>query len=249
MRRIAGAIRARGYIPRMTADRSNGASRRPSSPAAATRDGEKLRLLLARWRQSLELHARYVALDDEHYQHVQPWPKHERPARWIVDLARERAASLSRIVEQRAVEGDRAFLEALEMMGFLANLAGLQGNERFIPLASVENERREVLTARTRRPRRPETPKRAEPVQAVEEPTREMPRVAARAATTRRASQEEIDARVVDDALRLLGWGRQWHELGDLIARLAERPAAAEVRRILRQHRASIERRAGITAA
>ncbi len=218
------------------------------------REGEQLRLLLARWRQSLDLHARYAALDDGHYQHVQPWPKHERPARWIIDLARERAASLSRIVEQRTAEGDRVFLEALEVMGFLANLAGLQGNERFIPLATLENERRDVLTARTRRPRRPDE-KRAD------EATREMPRVAARtpaaaartpaapARTTRRASQEEIDARIIDDAIRFLGWGRQWHELGDLIARLAERPAAPEVRRILREHRSRIERKAGVTPA
>ncbi|MGD9597703.1 MAG: hypothetical protein AB7G76_06710 [Steroidobacteraceae bacterium] len=222
----------------MTAERIPGAARR-ATPSAATRHGGQLRLLLARWRQSLELHARYAALDDDHYRHVQPWPKHERPARWIIDLARERAESLSRIVEQRAAEGDRTFLEALEMMGFLANLAGLQGNERFIPLAAIENERRDVLTARTRRP------KRAAAAAPTGEPTRELPRVAARAAATRRASQDEIDARIVADALRLLGWGRKWHELGDLIARLADRPAAPEVRRILREHRASIERRAG----
>lgn len=243
----------------MATTRTNGALQ------AASPEGQQLRLLLARWRQSLELHARYAALDDDHYQHVQPWPKHERPARWIIDLARERAASLSRIVEQRAAEGDRAFLEALEMMAFLANLAGLQGNERFIPLATIENERRDVLTARTRRPKRIDD-------KPAEEPTREMPRVAprvaasaARAATPRRIaapaasarrvspvareSQDVIDARIIDDALRLLGWGRQWHELGDLIARLAERPPAPEVRRILREHRASIERKAGITTA
>lgn len=238
----------------MSPSRPNGTQRPDASRNGTPTDGQQLRLLLARWQQSLELHTRYAALDDEHYQHVQPWPKHERPARWIIDLARERAASLSRIVEQRAAEGDRVFLEALEMMGFLANLAGLQGNERFIPLAAIENERRDVLTARTRRPKRVEE-KRAE------EPTREMPRMAPRppaapparaaaprqpAATTRRVSQDEIDARIIDDAIRLLGWGRQWHELGDLIARLAERPAAAEVRRILREHRARIERKAGV---
>ena len=238
----------------MSPSRPNGTQRPDAFRNGTPTDGQQLRLLLARWQQSLELHTRYAALDDEHYQHVQPWPKHERPARWIIDLARERAASLSRIVGQRAAEGDRVFLEALEMMGFLANLAGLQGNERFIPLAAIENERRDVLTARTRRPKRAEE-KRAE------EPTREMPRMAPRApaapparaaaprqpaATTRRVSQDEIDARIIDDAIRLLGWGRQWHELGDLIARLAERPAAAEVRRILREHRARIERKAGV---
>ena len=119
MHRIAGPAASSRYSPRMPPARTN-----PGPP----RDGGQLQLLITRWQQSLELHARYAALDDAHYQHVQPWPKHERPARWIIDLARERAASLSRIVEQRAAEGDRAFLEALEVMGFLANLAGLLQN-------------------------------------------------------------------------------------------------------------------------
>ena len=30
---------------------------------------------------------------------------------------------------------------------------------------------------------------------------------------------------MIADAVRLLGWGKQWHELADMIARLAERPA------------------------
>lgn len=251
----------------MSTTRTNGAPRGEPAPRAASPDGQQLQLLLARWQQSLELHACYASLDDAHYQHVQPWPKHERPARWIIDLARQRADALARLVEQRAREGDRAFLEALEVMSFLANLAGLQGNERFIPLASVEGERRDVLTAttRTRKQRK------------LEEPTREMPRLssaapraaaprsvppraappraappaaqARRAAPAARESQEAIDARIIDDAVRLLGWGRQWHELGDLIARLAERPPAPEVRRILREHRSRIERKSGVTPA
>jgi hypothetical protein len=245
------------------APRGESAPSNESAPRAATPDGEQLRLLLARWQQSLELHARYASLDDAHYQHVQPWPKHERPARWIIDLARQRADALARLVEQRAREGDRAFLEALEVMSFLANLAGLQGNERFIPLAAVESERRDVLTATTRTRKQ----------KKLDEPTREMPRLASaaprataqraappraaapvapvaqarRAAPAARESQDVIDGRIIDDAIRLLGWGRQWHELGDLIARLAERPAAPEVRRILREHRTRIERQTGIS--
>lgn len=261
VRRIAGTRAGRRYSAAMPTIRTNDAPRDQAAPRTTTPDGQQLRLLLARWQQSLELHARYASLDDAHYQHVQPWPKHERPARWIIDLARQRADALARIVEQRAREGDRAFLEALEVMGFLANLAGLQGNERFIPLASVESERRDVLTATTR----------TRQAKKSGDTTREMPRLApaapaatraaaARAAAPRaaaparrtapaaRESQDVIDGRIIDDAIRLLGWGRQWHELGDLIARLAERPAAPEVRRILREHRARIERRAGIVA-
>jgi len=249
----------------MSTTRTPGAQRGEPAPRAAAPDGQQLQLLLARWQQSLELHARYAALDDAHYQHVQPWPKHERPARWIIDLARQRADALARLVEQRAREGDRAFLEALEVMSFLANLAGLQGNERFIPLASVESERRDVLTAttRTRKQKKQDEATREMPQLAATAARAPAPRAAAprpaapraassgsharRSAPVVRESQDTIDARIIDDAVRLLGWGRQWHELGDLIARLAERPAAPEVRRILREHRTRIERQTGIS--
>jgi hypothetical protein len=46
---------------------------------------------------------------------------------------------------------------------------------------------------------------------------------------------------VIADAVRLLGWGRQWHELAEMIARLAERPAPSEIRRILRTYREQID--------
>ena len=46
---------------------------------------------------------------------------------------------------------------------------------------------------------------------------------------------------VIADAVRLLGWGRQWHEIAEMITRLAERPAPSEVRRILRTYRDHID--------
>jgi len=46
---------------------------------------------------------------------------------------------------------------------------------------------------------------------------------------------------VIADAVRLLGWGRQWHEIAEMIARLAERPAPSEIRRILRTYRDHID--------
>jgi hypothetical protein len=46
---------------------------------------------------------------------------------------------------------------------------------------------------------------------------------------------------VIADAVRLLGWGKQWHELAEMIARLAERPSPSEIRRILRTFRAHID--------
>ncbi len=108
----------------------------------------KLEALLDRWQVSLDLHARYAALDDARYWHVQPWPKHERPQRWIIQLARKRILALKRIVAQRLGEGDRAFIEGIETMGFLATLVGLTSVERYIPLATRETERGEVLAAK-----------------------------------------------------------------------------------------------------
>jgi hypothetical protein len=43
--------------------------------------------LLDRWQASLELHARYLELDDAAYARAQDWPKHQRPTRWVVELA------------------------------------------------------------------------------------------------------------------------------------------------------------------
>jgi hypothetical protein len=34
----------------------------------------QLEALLERWQTSLDLHAKYAALDDARYWHVQPWP-------------------------------------------------------------------------------------------------------------------------------------------------------------------------------
>ena len=121
----------------------------------------QLEALLERWQISLDLHARYAALDDARYWHVQPWPKHERPQRWIIQLARKRILALKRIVAQRQAEGDRAFIEGIETMGFLATLVGLTSVERFIPLATHETERREVLAREAREPRSPPAPEAA----------------------------------------------------------------------------------------
>src|SRR6187551_571114 len=116
-------------------------------PLPGTETGQ-LEALLERWQVSLDLHAKYSALDDARYWHVQPWPKHERPQRWIIQLARKRILALKRIVQQRQAEGDRAFIEGIEIMSFLATLVGLTSVERFIPLATHETERRDVLAAK-----------------------------------------------------------------------------------------------------
>jgi hypothetical protein len=235
--------------------------------------GEKpgqLEALLDRWQTSLDLHARYAALDEARYWHVQPWPRHERPQRWIIQLARKRILALKRSVQQRMAEGDRAFIEGVETMGFLATLVGLTSVERFIPLATHETERREVLAAKpappaakdpaeTSRSRTVEHKRTAETTRQMPvlpgtarqaaapsvAPRRELKRVALRPATIKPkkapSTITQAEHVVIADAVRLLGWGKQWHEVAEAIARLAERPAPSEIRRILRTYREHID--------
>ncbi|MFO0334403.1 MAG: hypothetical protein ACK53C_05115 [Pseudomonadota bacterium] len=101
--------------------------------------------LVEKWLTSLELHLKYANLTDEAYWQVQPWARHQRPARWILELANTRAHELQRQVQARAAAGDASFAEALELMAFLANLVGVQNIERFIPLAERERENPEAL--------------------------------------------------------------------------------------------------------
>jgi len=240
--------------------------------------------LLERWQTSLDLHARYAALDDARYWHVQPWPKHERPQRWIIQLARKRLLALMRLVASRKNEGDAAFLESVEAMGFLATLVGITSVERYIPLATHETERREILDAEPDeiapepapepvKPRAASTSRTGEH-KRTSETTRQMPALAnsksyrlaaalAKAAPPAAPARREVRREatrpatikpkkapstitqaehvVIADAVRLLGWGRQWHELAEMITRLSERPAPSEIRRILRTYRDHID--------
>ncbi|HMK87498.1 MAG TPA: hypothetical protein VK437_16160 [Steroidobacteraceae bacterium] len=50
---------------------------------------------------------------------------------------------------------------------------------------------------------------------------------------------------VIADAVRLVQWGRKWYELAELIARMADRPPLPEVRRILKENKTAIEKKAG----
>jgi hypothetical protein len=178
-------------------------------------------------------------------------------------------------------------------MGFLATLVGITSVDRFIPLATNETERREVLTARPEQPKADaEAPRSRSSATARSgehkrgaETTRQMPvlpnsrvermlaaqranpqvkpaapaRQAAPAAASRREVRRDpsrpatikpkkvapnitqTEHLVIADAVRLLGWGRQWHELAEMIARLAERPAPSEIRRVLRTYREHID--------
>ena len=92
--------------------------------------------LLDRWMASLELHARYLKLDDAAYARAERWPKHQRPTKWVVELARQRLLELRAHLEQRQQAADATFAESLELMAFLTGLLGSEHLERFIPLAT-----------------------------------------------------------------------------------------------------------------
>jgi len=55
---------------------------------------ERVLQLLQKWQKSLDLHTRYADLPEDKYWLVQPWPKHQRPTKWVIDLARQRSLTL-----------------------------------------------------------------------------------------------------------------------------------------------------------
>jgi hypothetical protein len=107
----------------------------------ATPADQRLLELLDKWLDSLELHAKYSSLDDDSYWKVQPWVEHQRPSRWIIDLAMQKTIALRAHVQERAQMGDTKYSDSLELMIFLANLVGSEHIERFIPVADAQNER------------------------------------------------------------------------------------------------------------
>jgi hypothetical protein len=107
----------------------------------ATPADQRLLELLDTWLKSLELHARYSSLDDDSYWKIQPWVEHQRPSRWIVELAMQKTIALRRHLEERVKMGDATYGDSLELMIFLANLVGSEHIERFIPAAEPQNER------------------------------------------------------------------------------------------------------------
>src|SRR5579863_9307179 len=113
----------------------------------ATPADQRLLELLDKWQKSLELHAKYSSLDDDSYWRIQPWAEHQRPSRWIIDVAMQKTLALRTQIEERVKMGDAKYSDSLELMIFLANLVGSEHIERFIPVAEAANER--PLTAAT----------------------------------------------------------------------------------------------------
>jgi hypothetical protein len=251
---------------------------------------KRLLELLDRWLISIDLHLKYLDLDEASYRQVQSWPEHERPARWILELAQQKISQLKTLCKSHAASNDPSFAEALDLMHFLATLVGVQNIKRFIPLADPTREQphhqptvptlqdadttREALAPNKAKPADDnatrELPKLQDRVVARGQPeverTRELPKlkVAVKkptpamsrsaepatkktakhtqpAALTESPTDERVQELVIADAVRLLKWGREWHELTELIARMAERPGAGEIRRILRTQKTTIE--------
>src|SRR5690606_12985587 len=109
---------------------------------------------------------------------VQPWQKHDRPTRWVLEVARQKVLELKQHCETRQAMGDGRFSESLELMGFLANLVGIQHIQRFIPLA--DPAKADAAAGNSQTVEAP-TVIRATPAQRSrtpsEEPTREMPQL------------------------------------------------------------------------
>jgi len=236
----------------------------------ATPADQRLLELLDKWLESLELHIKYSTLDDDSYWKIQPWVEHQRPNGWILDLAKQKTLALKRSIEERVAMGDSKFADALELTIFLANLVGSEHIERFIPLAEPRNERAVELQAPDDAPtiaaavvsgtrempkfaatKRSPPPSGTAQVARTERRESRAPRTAAKHGSTAEpgeaARAEPADAareQVIADAARLVQWGRKWYELPELIARMADRPPLPVVRRILKENKSAIDRRA-----
>jgi hypothetical protein len=252
--------------------------------------------LIDKWLASIDLHLKYVELSDAAYARVQAWPKHDRPTRWVLEVARQKILELKAHCETRQAMGDGKFSESLELMAFLANLVGIQHIQRFVPLA--DPSRTEPVSSTTATVEVVQPPRAAPAARPArpsgDDTTREMPRIKsitpaparsaptpppaatpapkrtdgakpptrattpARAATPAQARPTAASAKgatstvsadmrdkILADAIRLLKWGKSWHELPELIERIAERPPAGEIRKVLRANRSDIEEKAG----
>ena len=236
---------------------------------------QRLLELLDKWLSSLELHTKYSSLDDDSYWKIQPWVEHQRPSRWILDLAKQKTVALRAQVEQRIKTGDQTFSDALELMTFLANLVGSEHIERFIPVADAQSERPvqpapaddaptvqiSTVTATREMPPFLASKSQVPPPAASNQVARSERKAPASKSPAKsgakqagrpvpggkaRAPSEAAREQVVADAVRLVQWGRKWYELPELIARMADRPTLPEVRRILKENKSTIDERARV---
>lgn len=234
--------------------------------------------LIDKWLTSIDLHLKYAELGDAAYARAEKWPKHDRPTRWVLEVARQKVLELKGHIESRQAMGDGKFAESLELMAFLANLVGIQHIQRFIPLADGSEPAASSSTQTVEMPVTNKTATTRTKPPATDESTREMPRLkvasapakaaaakpaaarpepakaesrpapAAKAAAADKNLPGDLKGKIIADAVRLLKWGKPWHELAELIGRIADRPSVPEIRKVLRTHKNDIEARAAVDA-
>lgn len=238
--------------------------------------------LIDKWLKSIDLHLKYAELSDVDYACAQKWPKHDRPTRWVLEVAKQKILELRSQCESRQQMGDGKFAESLELMAFLANLVGIQHIQRFIPLAdgsgpvvsstaqTVEATAIKAGAARGKAPNADDSTREmprlksapaAKPAVAVpvlkapvlkpagiarSEPPKPVARPTApvKAEAVAKAGPTDLKTKIIADAVRLMKWGKPWHELAELIARIADRPSVPEIRKVLRTHKTEIEAQA-----
>jgi hypothetical protein len=229
---------------------------------------KRLEDLLERWLASVDLHARYLQLDDAAYARAESWPQHQRPNALVVQLARTRLLELKAHLSERRDAGDHRFAEALELMSFLTSLLGSEHLQRFIPLASgkppdtsisatIEQPRMRPAHAARAVPRKPvrkeataaNAPARASAAPREIETSKSAKESVSRPAPARQTTtvppatppvSSAMSRQVVADAIRMLQWGREWPAVAGLIARMADRPPEPDIWKILRAHRTEI---------
>lgn len=232
--------------------------------------------LIDKWLKSIDLHLRYAELSDVDYACAQKWPKHDRPTRWVLEVAKQKVLELKSQCVSRQQMGDGKFAESLELMAFLANLVGIQHIQRFIPLAdgsgpvtssttqTVEAPAIKQAVARAKAPNQDDStremprlkaapPPPAKPAVAIPvlkpvavaraEPPKPVARPAAAPVKAEAVAKGPTDlkGKIIADAVRLMKWGKPWHELAELIGRIADRPSVPEIRKVLRTHKTEIE--------
>jgi hypothetical protein len=123
------------------------------------------------------------------------------------------------------------------------------------PKPSGEDTTREMPRIKATVPAKaaaPTTPARAAPAPPAKPAARAAAAAPARPTAAAAAAKNagpgaDVRGKIIADAIRLLKWGKSWHELAELIERIAERPPAAEIRKVLRAHRSEIEEKASVS--
>ena len=127
------------------------------------------------------------------------------------------------------------------------------GSKRMPPAAGTAHvartERKTALPAEpAAKPASKRPPKLGAAVKAppvLKPPAKAAPKIAPTSRPDREGPSDAARDQVIADAARLAQWGRKWYELPELIARMADRPSLPEVRRILKENKSAIDKKAG----